>query len=435
MAIQADDVTKLLKKMEGTVVKVGKNGKTALSKGFRSVDEAMEASEKVSAQVVEEEANIRKAINQEQRRLRRLEIENSPNASPEARAKATADLDRPHSKNMTAEEWKAKEQARKENSQAGKDYRQKQADLERQAQQNDYDINKSKENYNRRVQAEKDAELKATAAQAKYNHESGINMRQSTVKERAMRQEMYNEMFDAIPEKQGPLRDIDVSQNKISPEQKAKNEALKQKLTERKIQREGGAAAPEEVVRDRHKNPLTAEERKARGLGGQSKAEYDAQLKAERRAEAQSQKAFNEAQETIDKQNQGLVKRTLGNISDAGKKMISNINDVRTGAARQRAADFASDYNEILRKNGSTDFIDIKGGKKLQGQYEGMSAQQIYDAQQQAAEEAAAKAEEFSKWWAGKKDGITEFAKENPMITAAGIAGTAIIGASLLDND
>ena len=75
------------------------------------------------------------------------------------------------------------------------------------------------------------------------------------------------------------------------------------------------------------------------------------------------------------------------------------------------------------------------------GQAEGFDAlnraQGRADAAAKAAAEAeaAAKAEEFSQWWAGKKDGIATFAKENPMITAAGIAGTAIVGASLLDND
>lgn len=282
------------------------------------------------------------------------------------------------------------------------------------------------------------AKMEQMKAEARERIQQAREGRQRTLDTRAERAKVAEERAKRLEaNKYIPSEGEKVASARMETQEEfnARKDKFKQELTERKIQRESGTPKANEPVRDRQANPLTTEERQARGLSGQSKAEYDTQVKAERRAEAKSQKAFNDAQEKIDRQNQGLVKRTLGNISDAGKKFVSNINDVRTGAARQRAADFASDYNEILRKNGSTDFIDIKGGRKLQGQYEGMSAQQIYDAQQQAAEEAAAKAEEFSKWWAGKKDGITEFAKENPMITAAGIAGTAIIGASLLDND
>lgn len=243
MAIQADDVTKLLKKMEGTVVKVGKNGKTALSKGFRSVDEAMEASEKVSAQVVEEEANIRKAINQEQRRLRRLEIENNPNASPEARAKATADLDRPHSKNMTAEEWKAKEQARKENSQAGKDYRQKQADLERQAKQTQYESNQQKKDEIRqrisdsrtRRQQKQDAAIDKEADLKMEKSAKMEQMKEDARKRIEANREGYQRTRETRME-----REIAQKENAAAYEKQKKANDLKEKIKQRRADRAAG---------------------------------------------------------------------------------------------------------------------------------------------------------------------------------------------------
>lgn len=124
--------------------------------------DSVSSSAKTSSKVSQETA--------EARRLRRLEIENNPNASPEARARATAALDRTPSKNMTADEWKAQKASRIENSQAGKDYRQKQVELERQAKQEEYMAQKREklEEYKYQRENRRLAQEEAAAREAKH---------------------------------------------------------------------------------------------------------------------------------------------------------------------------------------------------------------------------------------------------------------------------
>lgn len=299
-----------------------------------------------------------------------------------------------------------------------------------------------RQKYEAQEKAKRDKEKQIDNAQKSYNYVTGINPHVPTIKEHAIAQERLDEAFGAV--KDGKLRDIDVTKNNISPEQKAKNDALKERLKNRNKNQEIN-----EPVRDRKKNPLTDEERKARGIGGQSKAQYD---------------AFVEAQEKVNKQNQGLIKRTTGAINEAGSKLLSGAWNTITGETRRQNAAFATEYNEILRKNGSTDFIDLKGGKKLQGKYEGMSAQEIFDAQQQGVKmggtgkkstgnanknnsvnsngnpEDMENAEKF-----GSKNSIWDYMGsaidystrnlETAMVVTGGLVGTGLITSELLDEN
>lgn len=95
------------------------------------------------------------------------------------------------------------------------------------------------------------------------------------------------------------------------------------------------------------------------------------------------QDQLKEAQEKIDKQNKPLPLRTLGTLSEAGKSVVFNAKDFFFGKNRKENAAFATEYNDILYKNDSTDFIDIHGAKKLRSEFEGKTAQEIFDAQQQ----------------------------------------------------
>lgn len=228
-----------------------------------------------------------------------------------------------------------------------------------------------------------------------------------------------------------------------------------------------GAAAREAYENQRaNREGLTLEERVARNEAGESHSlrtkemqekrvadinkKQDAADKALERVRNQAQraetreassKAFDEAQEKIDKQNRSLPRRVLGGISEKGQKVISNVKDTLSGATREANATFATDYNRIVRQHGgqASDMIDIGGAGNLRKQFDGKTAQEVYDAQQEAMEDAARKAREHAEWWAGKKDGIVEFAKENQMLTAAGIATAGIGGTmlvtSLLDDD
>ena len=359
----------------------------------------------------------------EARRLRRLEIEGSSTASPEAKARATAALDRQPTKNMTAEEWKAKEAARRENSQAGKDYRQKQAELQRQAQQQEYEAGQ---------------QAAASRKQDIKQRKEDVTNRRIERERKAMEAESAQAEADAAKTRAEAL---DVKNNEISPEQRAKNDALKKELTERKIAREkakDGIAPPQEEVRDRQAKPLTAEERKQRGLGGQSKAEYDLQQKEAAKEAAQRQKEFDEAQKNINQQNRPLIQKTLDGAKHVKETLSGGwqaVKDTVTGATREANAQFATSYNQMVHDAGGSaaDYIDIKGAGKLSKEYD--SVKDAFNASglgqkgttapngsnpADIAAENAANGFNF--------DGIAEWAKENQLIVAGGlVAGTLLL--------
>lgn len=198
----------------------------------------------------------------------------------------------------------------------------------------------------------------------------------------------------------------------------------------------------DERIASKH-NPTTkaAHEARMSDLEAKQKAADKAMNDARYQAKMNDNQAYADAQEKINKQNRPLVTRTVESLSEAGQAIVhfpgnvahkvgSGVSGVATGRGRREAAQLALDYNDILRKNGATEgFIDIKGGKQLRSQYKGMTAQEIYDAQE-AARIAAENSSGGFDW-----SGIGEWVHENQLLTAGAVVGVGLIGASLLDDD
>lgn len=300
----------------------------------------------------------------------------------------------------------------------------------------------------KRLNAEKQAQI----AQADITRRLEVKP-EPTIVQHELRQRELNEAFGAKK-----VDGVDIKQNTISQEQLQKNDALKEELKKRKLEREAAAQQPkptEQEIRqeqrerkkarsqtreeyeaqrqkDRQANAKSTDERDALGLRGQSKAEYDTQVEATRKAQ-QAQKEFDAAQATVENQRKPLIKRKLGEAMQGLSNGWQATKDIISGATRNNNADFAQQFNKMIYDAGGSaaDYIDVRGAGKLNKEYG--SAKDAFDAKfgqkgmtapngtnpADVAEGTAKSGVDLSA--------IVDWAEKNPLIVAGALAGGAIL--------
>ena len=413
----------------------------------------------------------------EARRKRRLEIENNPNSSPEARAKATAQLDAKKSKPETAAEYKQREADRINNSEAGKNYREKQKELERQARQAEYEKNKpskpSKQDIEdarryRREEIRDNGKTEAARNKAKEDLKRQPQEEAQQV-DRTMTREQYKKQRSEERKKTRSFNEQEDGQLSLfdmgTSEPNTTSEYIVRETT--------GLDGKKHRIFDENKNYKSPEpEYKARetiGLDGEKHTVYDEVKPQESQIKNQDtlkvNKKTNEVDTTanvdrqarearvneVNKLNNGnkMERRSLGTWAS---EIISGTGDEthRISGRKTRAANMAKANADINAANqtyidtgkGSAQQLYNKNsywakvsgeGKKTPDKFNQNDWEDLGKMQNQASapEDVAAQNSKKGLDW----DGIAGWVKENQIVTAAGIAGTAIVGASLLDDN
>ena len=429
------------------------------------------------ARQAEYEKNRPKEPASEARRKRRLEIENNPNASPEARSKATSALDKTSGQKMTQEEWKAKEQARKENSQAGKDYRQRQKELERQAKQAEYEKNKpskpSKQDIEdvrryRREEIRDNGKTEAARNKAKEDLKRQPQEEAQQV-DRTMTREQYKKQRSEERKKTRSFNEQEDGQLSLfdmgTSEPNTTSEYIARETT--------GLDGKKHTVFDENKNYKSPEPeyktRETTGLDSEKHTVYDEVKQQESQVKNQDTLKVNKKTNEVDtaanvdrqarearvnevnELNNGnkMERRSLGTWAS---EIISGTGDEthRISGRKTRAANMAKANADINAANqtyidtgkGSAQQLYNKNsywakvsgeGKKTPDKFNQNDWEDLGKMQNQASapEDVASQNSKKGLDW----DGIAGWVKENQIVTAAGIAGTALIGASLLDDE
>ena len=426
------------------------------------------------ARQAEYEKNRPKESASEVRRKRRLEIENNPDASPEARSKATAALDKTPGQKMTQEEWKTKEQARKENSQAGKDYRQRQKELERQARQAEYEKNKPSKQDIEDARRYRREEIRANGKTEAARNKAKEDLKRQPQEEaqqvdRTITREQYKKQRSEERKKTRSFNEQEDGQLSLfdmgTSEPNTTSEYIARETT--------GLDGKKHTVFDENKNYKSPEPeyktRETTGLDGEKHTVYDEVKSQESQVKNQDTLKVNkktnevntaanvdrQAREArvneVNKLNNGnkMERRSLGTWAS---EIISGTGDEthRISGRKTRAANMAKANADINAANqtyidtgkGSAQQLYNKNsywakvsgeGKKTPDKFNQNDWEDLGKMQNQASapEDVATQNSKKGLDW----DGIAGWVKENQIVTAAGIAGTALIGASLLDDE
>lgn len=144
---------------------------------------------------------------------------------------------------------------------------------------------------------------------------------------------------------------------------------------------------------------------------------------------AKAQEATAKRAEEMEKANRGWRQRTLDGTKERVSGIWSNVKDSVNNMNRQETTRRRLEHNQQVFDNGGTDFIKSNHDfKKMEKQYADSNADtpgSLFESMTKAEETAT-----------GTKDysGIYDFVHQNQLLVAGGIAGTAVLGAAILDN-
>lgn len=145
--------------------------------------------------------------------------------------------------------------------------------------------------------------------------------------------------------------------------------------------------------------------------------------------ETKAQEAAASRAEEMEKANRGWRQRTLDGTKERVAGIWDNVKDTVSGANRQETTRRRREHNQQVLDNGGSDFITSnREFKRMERKYADSNADtpgSLYE-NMMKAEETATGAKDYS--------GIYDFVHQNQLLVAGGIAGTAVLGAAILDS-
>jgi len=269
----------------------------------------------------------------------------------------------------------------------------------------------------RRQQSEQRRQSPLTAEQrAEKGHTSGRS---------------YDEYHEATTRAEKKRRGEEVTQRRIDREARQ----MEKEAAERQAQLEARKEEIRQRIADRKAGKPVQEKGDLEGMGGERSRSVP-QPEAQRLINEARRGGVNEARTPT---RQTSVFNTNDALEDANRSPLGRAfhnvthRSHRPSTQDRRALNQSIDAYNRMHPEQQIDYVTSnRQMRQMQRQYgEDFDVSDI----ERANQEAAAKAQEHAEWWANKKSGIAEFAQNNQIITAAGIATAGIGLISILDDD